>query len=569
MSEESQAYRTARDRLKQALVHILQDENASTWVLERCVDKVSELKTRFPDKVIGLISFDVDKIKEFVFTTAKPLEVQGASAMVKDLERNGWILPSLLRAFRLPQACIVFAGGGTGLLLVPAQAAPDFAQRLAARFMQKTGTGTCSVTWRAFAPHELVIGPNTPTAAIPQLPDGIEGVVASAPAPFMFGHIVRLLADQLREVKEEKAGALFPPLAGYLHRCESCAIEAASMEDRLRLQDIPDRICAHCLLKRRRGRGERHEGTPEETAVSINDIIGQEERGYFAVLYADANNMGQTLFKLQTMTDYALFSQAVAEVMNCTLRDLVRDHRLKSKYQAPVLGGDDLLLLLPAKKVVSVTADLIKQVPGRFEEKATQISGSMAQYLKDITLSIGFVIAPAHFAIRFAVDYAEEALLSAKKGKREKGQDCLDYLVIKDASPLNLSVEQLRKEHFVRQEEGRWALKLTTKPLTVSKFREMLTDIERLRTAGVTRSQLQQVENLLWSESPPSLRLNLRYQWLQVDSWKRFLQQSISNGDALSGIEAWLTQNVLRPTEEGDESESHFLDLLELYEFLE
>lgn len=581
------------EKLVNVLAQSLGDEEAASWVLERRLDRVDQLRERFPERCLALLSFDIDRIKEFVFASAKPLEIQGASAMVKDLEAageagEGRLLRKLLDKQGIPSEAVIFSGGGTGLLLLPDQQAAGFAEALQKGFAEHSGTGTCSVVWQAFAPYELITGPEgspgePKSKSKSNPPAGTELIRVEKEKPIRFGEILRLLADRLREVKEEKAWIASPPLPGWLQRCESCGREAASTEDRLWLGERgeePDRLCGHCKAKRDRGREERKQLEREgrETAISIQDLVEPEERrdkrNYFAVLYGDVNDLGSVLFELESLLDYALFSRAVRKVMAQAVDELVQKFSLRKKYQAPVVGGDDLLLLLPAAKAPHAVRHLLERIPALFQEEAQKIrdqgAEEAARHLEGINISVGFVIVPTHFPIRFAVDYAEELLRSAKKGLQKHGEPCVDYLVLKDASPLSLPVEGLRRAYLER-ETPEWKIRLTRKPVTDSQFVQMLEDAERLRKA-VSRVQLQQVETLLQTASPQEIRLNLRYQWLRLDEWKRFFGSgSGDEGEVLRKAEEWLRDFVLVSPDPNlpNDLETGFLDLLELYDLEE
>jgi len=560
MNRESEEYKKEKKRIIAVLEKITGDGDAASWIVERDVGKAGELKEGFPNKIIALVSFDVDKIKDFVFATSKPIEIQGASVMVSELTDEEGI-KELLRAKGCDESGVLFAGGGTGLVVVPADKAEDVADAIREKFSQQTRTGSCTVVWRAFAPHELISGPEMPSSFdSSKLPKGIATIKGGSRGKVAFGEIFRLLSDQLREAKDEGVNLPFPPLPGIFHRCESCGMEAATELDRIARDEPPERICETCLKKRERGRKRRKElkGSPLQTAQSINDITGTEERSYFAVLHADANNMGRALLEMETMADYALFSRTVRETMDRVTEDIIRKYNLKGRYQAPVIGGDDILLILPAGKVARVVPELMEGVKARFREAAEHIGGKVGGVLSGIGMSVGFVIVPAHFAIRFATDYAEALLRSAKEERAErKDEDYIDYLVVKDASPLNLSISALRRFHF-----RRGTLKLTRKPVRLSEFKEMLEDIARLKKAGVAKSQLHQVEALLMTESPKVARLNICYQWLQIDSWKEFCKLRGCGTDVLRCME---DSKVLVGS--GPDYETGFIDLLELYEF--
>ena len=572
-----------RDRLNRLFFRILGDQEAAAWLTEQRMDKVEELRNRFSEKKVALVSFDVDCIKNFVFETTKPLEIQGASKMVEGMDAEGYIMKDILSSKELGLTFdnILFAGGGTGLMIVPAEQVSALSDKIKARFADKTGTGSCTVTYMVFAPHELVQGPDI-TSTDKAIFSGVDLIAAQDSLPISFGEIMRLLADKLREAKEEKMIFHHSPLPGFIHRCESCGIEAAIENDPIRPEDSQNKICCHCLRKRTKARDERDklEGMPQKTALTINDIADQDKHGYYAVVYADANNMGSILFEMKTMADYALFSLAVTDVLRTTTDDLVIEQKLNGCYQAPIIGGDDIFFIVPAQKAARLTQGLMEKVREGFKKKSneTGITDNLAKRLLDIGMSVGFVIVPAHFVIRYAVDYAEALLCSAKKGRKDKGEDCIDFLVVKDASPLKLAIDELRKSEFRRKAHA-WRVDLTHKPVTVSEFNRMLSCVDALHESGVPQSQLHQIKTFLQQESPKVASMLTRCQIVRVKAWQRF-RDSISRIGCKDVEQKDLTQQdveqivsgmriLCKPDKEIENYESGFLDLMELYEFRE
>lgn len=568
-----------QQNVKQALTHLLGDQEAAVWVLE---GRGVEALRRFPEKGIALVSFDVDRIKEFVLASLRPLEIQGASEIVKDLSRDRPLpwhqppeLPScsvyrILEEEGLGAEHVLFAGGGTGLLIVATDKASRIADTVRSRFAKASEVGSCTVVWRAFSPHELVAGPDLPTPP-PALPPGLRLCRSDTDGACPFGRIVQLLADDLRQAKEERLDPPIAPLPGILRRCDGCGVRAA--EKPWQFEDRSDWLCAPCYHHRQRGRLERRwleKEKPElETAESINDIVGPEaERGYIAVIYADANGMGQMLFAMERMADYALFSQTVTEVFDTVIADIVQGFNLKGRYQAPILGGDDLLLLVPAGKAAEIVASLRERVKAQFSTRADALppaQETVAGLLRQITLSVGFAIVPAHFNIRFSVDYAEALLRRAKEARydSETEMEWVDWMVVKDGSPLSLHIKELRDTVYRRRQEGQWSLDLTARPVPISRFREIVDWIEQLQRHEVPRHQLKALQELLQTQSPEAARLNIRYQWLRVDEWRTgFFKEDPQRGDS------WLREFVL-VEKPGRRFETGFLDLSELYEFRE
>ncbi len=569
-----------KQNAKQALARILGDQDAAVWCLEG--REVESLRRRFSERNIALVSFDVDRIKDLVLASVRPLEIQGASEIVKDLSRDRSLpwrqspeLPScsvyrILQEEGLGAEHVLFAGGGTGLLIVPSEKAPRIADAIRSRFTEASEVGSCTVVWRAFYPHELVAGPDLPPLH-PALPPGIRLCRIDSDGACPFGRIVQLLADDLRQAKEERLDPPIAPLPGILRRCDVCGVRAA--EESWRFEDQTDWLCAPCYHHRQRGRLEREwleKQKPElKTAESISDIAGLEaERGYVAVIYADANGMGQMLFAMGRMADYALFSQTVTEVFDMVITDIVQRFNLKGRYQAPILGGDDLLFLVPAGKAADLVAFLMREVKNQFSARADTLQPAqetVAKLLRQITLSVGFAIVPAHFNIRFSVDYAETLLRRAKEARydSETEMEWVDWMVLKDGSPLSLHIKELRDTVYRRRQEGQWSLDLTSKPVPISRFLAIVEWIEQLQRHEVPRHQLKALQDLLQTQSPQAARLNIRYQWLKVDEWRTgFFGDDPKRGDS------WLREFVL-VEKPGHRFETGFLDLLELYEFRE
>ena len=569
-----------RESIRRILIGILKkDEEAADWIIEG--SEAEGLRGRFAgkEKPLGVVSFDVDRIKEFVFTSTKPLEVHGASEIVNDLTLRDYRkgesgLPAcsvhqILADHSLGDDNVIFAGGGTGLLLVPAEQTEQIAKEIRSRFAKHSQTGSCSIVWRRFYPHELVIGPDSESKQADVLPRGVSLVGGKETSSTGFGSIVRLLADELRQVKEENPATPMPPLPGYVRPCEACGIRAAIEPD----PEQRDWLCSSCAAHRGRGRRERKRLRDHEpdltTAETINDIAGTDEEraGHVAFIHADADGMGQKLSKMTRMEDLALFSRTVSAVIKRAREDLVRKHKLAGRYQAPIVGGDDIFLIVPAAKAVPIASDLMEQLADEFRREAKEFDGEnqrVAEELEDVSISLGFVVVPAHFDIRFSARYAEALLRQAKRGRYLKGEACLDYSVITDGSPLTLELQELRKSIYLR-ESPTWKLRLTGRPITVSRFRQIRQWMEELEAANVPRSQLKIIEDLLHRASPRVARLNIRYQWIRVDAWKRLFKEGQVNKEDQDKMKVWLDELVLH--EIGPRSyESSFVDLIELYD---
>ncbi len=559
-----------RESLLFALNSILGDPEEADWLLAGV--KADELRLRYREKVrpLALVSFDVDKIKDFVFSSAKPLEISGASEMVKDLTRlpqNGIEAPycSVYRVLEeegLSAKNIVFAGGGTGMLIVPAARAEKLASEIRSRFARTSGTGSCTTTWRAFFPHELILGPDI-TDAAPLFP-GVKHPVEGEG----FARVLRLMADELREKKEEKMAAILP-LPGYIARCLSCGIRAATQPDtRAWVEEL---LCESCFGQRERGRVEKNalEGQLLEMAQSIDDIVGEDaERGYVGVIHADADKMGRKLMQMKSIDDLALFSNIVTRTMEDVRTRLIAGHGLSRQYQAPIVGGDDILLIVPAHKTAVMVADLLCKVKEVFASWALQLppgKKELGVILKEITMSVGFVIVPARYHIRFSVDCSENLLAQAKKMSHGGEGGCVDFAVITDGTPLHTEIAVLRERFYTRYSE-KWHLNLTARPLRAPDFEDLLNNI-RLLKKKIAGSQLKILEGFLFSESPEAARMNILYQWIRVADWWDDIF-----GRNHNRMEEWLNRFLLKELSNRNGVRSYcsgITELTELFDFME
>ncbi len=558
-------------QLKSALTDILGDKLA-TLVIERKSPK--KLKEAFQgrEKPLALISFDVDQIKEFVFTSVKPTEIRGASEMVRELTDEESLtdescsIYKLLKDFDLSKDNVIFAGGGNGLLIVPADKAKKIAQEIELRFARRTKIGSCTAIWHPFYPHELLLGPDGGKSQVNDLPKGIS--VVSTPSDggtIPFGKIVQFLGDKLQEAKREKFIPGNFPIPGILKRCSSCRILPAWKEDKFR--EETDFLCEACYAKRQRGREEiRSEEKRFPEAKSINDIVGEhprEGRAYIGVIYADVNNMGGMLSKIDRMENYTAFSRAVTEVMEGAKTKVVTELDLKNKYQSPVVGGDDVLLILPAEKTLTAVSILSQWIEREFEKRGNQRGGSLGEGLKKLRIGVGFVIVPQHFPLKFAVDYAEQLMRKAKELGYSQENSCVDFMVIKEASPLNSEIEDLRRNlYFRRWKKYGATIQLTEKPYPLSDFRGLLEDLGNIKKQ-VPRSQLSLIKSFLENEPPEVARMNIVYQYLRSEDWKNFLDSKYPSRPMNKWIDFFLEEDQNHPRN----FSTRFLDLLEVYDF--
>jgi len=583
---------------------------ASQAARPRLAEATAELFDKPP---VALASFDADRIKDYILATAKLAEMRGASAAVRRrLDRNSvleWLRTGLGQ--REAVSCIVlFAGGGSGLLVTPASLAEKVEKLIEGKFAEETHGGTCTAVSATFWPEELVWGKPMPFGAGGQGLALSGGLWNAGDKPLPFGALVGHLGVRLRRKKMEKfAGTSFTVLPGIVHRCESCGLNPAEMAGEAKDQpaagkagetegpissgkalqrgrQAPEGLCQSCLSKREDGYA-----LARDEAWSIDDVVGKpaenesssEDRGrpgYVAVAHFDANGLGARLESLPTVEAVVEFSLAVSGLFQACRKHVVEtlklsgtpDDKKPGRYQAPLFGGDDLLLILPADKAVGAVTLAMDFLNTGFSEGKSTAGGGARDALTKVSVSCGLVLAPPHFPMSLLFDYAQKMLDSAKDESYRLASRAgpaggpaypatVDYLFLKDSSPLPVSPAEFRERRYALPHElGR---AFAGRPYLYKNFkRDIAPAVGRLNE--VPSAQLSLAVRLL-RQHPSAARLELAHQvYVRADkAWRPLLGQDRSKQWPGLG-EKWL--DFFIDTGEGGLLRSRFLDALELWQ---
>ncbi|MBE6900923.1 MAG: hypothetical protein E7478_00455 [Ruminococcaceae bacterium] len=193
-------------------------------------------------------------------------------------------------------------------------------------------------------------------------------------------------------------------------------------------------MCGGCLHKYMVGREQKeryadeyreylraHGGADKADSIAQMQTVSDISADKVAVIYADGNNMGgiiQGFTKLTDMIDFSAFVKATmpevvySSMQKCGIR----------KFEIVAMGGDDIFMIVPAKKAVEFSLELIKEYNRRFAEKFPSCRS---------TLSVGTCIAKSGTPIKVMLEAAEDKLSDAKeKVKREDCGGSLSYTIL-------------------------------------------------------------------------------------------------------------------------------------------
>ncbi|QZZ23509.1 type III-B CRISPR-associated protein Cas10/Cmr2 [Leptothermofonsia sichuanensis E412] len=302
--------------------------------------------------------------------------------------------------------------------------------------------------------------------------------------------------------------------------------------------------------------------------------------GFVAYIYADGNNMGGYIQKnIKTPEAYQSFSDRVSEATEHSVyRALAQHlslHRLKGiddaetngrdgkwihPFEILTIGGDDVLLMVPAHKALAIAQTLSEQfeqilLAGGPHPPAPSPSppfaggwgkGELCQspspdlgegfrvrdqlrppqdihrYRADgtpvsrcqLSMSVGVLITAEDTPIYYAEKLVSQLLKSAKKKAKQLKKDVMyyggtiDFLVMKSVTMLSSSIEDFRQSGLVI--EGKPKLKLYGAPYTLHEIGGLLKTAKALKEADFPRSQLYQIRSLL-EQGKHTAILNYRY----------------------------------------------------------
>lgn len=469
----------------------------------------------------SLVAFDTDHIKRYVFATDRLTEIRGASSLLDYLNR--------VEMPRLAQDCgaqKVYAHGGSGLFLAPSENAERLCAEVQRAYTECTGGGASitAVSWPA-PEHVSKIGDDD------------------------LAETLALLQWRLQEEKLRAPALLALPSHPFLRVCDACGTGYvdASQPDRY-IPRSPDegkqQYCASCQQKRfRSDRVQRALKAFVDGGDALKDdplwstvIAGLRKMGYdlsshpvrpqdfhvfsnfkgakdyFALIYADANNMGRALEDCHNLLARKALAEKIDRAIStavCTAvaRHLKVDEHLKKRAQPAsgrheavfpfdilLMGGDDLCMVTPA----SVALDVALTLAETFRDETGRDGIDQRR-----TLSVAVVLAPIAYPFGLLQEMAETALKFAKKAgaearsrARSSGQSIddtrINFLIVTGSSSSKFQ-EIYRAEYCKTDELARQEFHATLRPYTPDDLRFLLQVIRHTDSANLGRTKLHQV----------------------------------------------------------------------------
>ncbi|MEH2317511.1 type III-B CRISPR-associated protein Cas10/Cmr2 [Nostoc sp.] len=361
--------------------------------------------------------------------------------------------------------------------------------------------------------------------------------------------------------------------------------------------------------------------------------VSNASNGFIAYIYADGNNMGGYIQKqiktpqkyqefsqdVELATQYAVY-QALAENLHPhTLKGLneeesdLRNGDLIHPFEIITIGGDDILIVVPANKALEISQMIAErfegillkevnlvQVKPQEKEKKCILGNYKLKFNNpfepkkihryqplnakrsecELSTSIGVLITAINTPIYYAKELINQLLKSAKERAKKLKKvgyhgGTVDFLTLKSVTMITSSVKEFREQALTKKSPQN--LKLYATPYTLHELRGLLTSIAALKKAKFSKSQLYQIRSLLERGKHTAI-LNYRYFRVRLKQGKSELENDFEkawcppkNENNGGNLAPWMYDDG---SLEDDKSgyplfETIWRDMVDIYEFVE
>lgn len=522
---------------------------------------------------LALLAFDTPGLQDYVFRVRRPIDVRGGSLQVREFARSDPGRPTkfdeCLQSQGLGSRHVIYAGAGQGLLVTPAHVAAEACAAIENLLARQTHQDLRTVAaWLGVWPRDLGSDP------APALPAPLRDMLGHGRPASRYCATRGALATTLAQRRSQQARLAPPiPAARQEERCDACELNLGAR------QGDGTHVCAACTTRRTFG---GHERRANDEARTFEDIVAGTGHTAMAVIYVDGANFGSLFRGVRSMEQHrslsaaveAAFEQAAQRARSASQQALVvKDDDIgdELRFQTPICGGDDLVLVLPAVVAPAVVETLLDSLEADLDPARN--ATLREAWPKDVApiapgIGVGLAIADTHFPVHFLLGYAKSLMQSAKAALRQAGgeRSAVDFTVLTSGVPLGRTIQATREQYLWRAAQGNEpALRLTERPYTGTRFRDFLRYARALDSALVRgRAQVFALRQELLRGYHTS-RNYWHYQHARAShedaGWLAFRERL---GCDLKHVDELLW----RRTSAGDTWSTRYLDAVELLDFL-
>lgn len=363
------------------------------------------------DIPVRIIKGGTYKIKSYYLENNELMDIRGASSMIS-LVQDGSI-PQLLNE-KLGYDSVVYNGGGNLFALVPADTDVAIGNELEQLAQDMLVTANSAYYISEEVMLSTILGKDY-KKTMAQIEAALEMRKKSkvmydiSPESALIG---RVLLN-----KSVEADVLSEDAMSYCVKCKKRIAKYLRKGKK---------ICGGCLHKVVAGEDQRSRYIDEFNKRTSSNAVPQPtishiDKDDIAIVYADGNNMGGIIQTIDNISQMIDFSEFVKQQMSAIVYDSLAECGTM-KFEIVAMGGDDLFLIVPAKKSLHLASKLVRKYENAFAEKFPGTNS---------TLSVGICIAKPNTPVKVVLESAEDELSKAKKLVRENsGKGSVSFNVL-------------------------------------------------------------------------------------------------------------------------------------------
>ncbi|KAF3889080.1 MULTISPECIES: type III-B CRISPR-associated protein Cas10/Cmr2 [Nostocales] len=352
------------------------------------------------------------------------------------------------------------------------------------------------------------------------------------------------------------------------------------------------------------------DGNPVTEALSLREIGNVSKvKGFVGYIYADGNNMGGYIRnRIRTPQDYRIFSQQVLnatqkavyialkkhlqprQLQNLTDSDISdRNKQWIYPFEIITIGGDDVLLIVPADKALDVAKTLSEEFENQLPDFQLEVSYDSKKVHRyqgtklpkcdrqcELSMSAGVLITAESTPIYYGESLTNQLLKSSKKLAKDLKREykyyggTVDFLALKAVTMIASTIKDFREQGLTKEN-----LKFYAAPYTLYELEGLLETVAALKKAKFPKSQLYQIRSLLERGRRTAI-LNYRYFRVRLQQKEQvhlktmfeetWCQAKSNNGN----LAPWMSKNSNGSTTEPEKTiyETIWRDLVDLHPFV-
>ncbi|HGJ67248.1 TPA: hypothetical protein ENS27_17950, partial [bacterium] len=226
--------------------------NPSSKSRKDLLDELDDFEKKFDlSKPVSLLCADTDKVKSYVFGSAKLPEVRGASIILDELNKSGIEKIFSKDELNVCKECLIYYAGGSVMAIVPSCKAQEICKEIEKMYLNTTKVATITAIAEPFHLYEYCFGLNANNFSCEDFKEmwrksdpkqkkiirNYYDIKADEPSDKDledafektkgFNELTRFMTNRLKVAKQNKESVPYFETGRFLRLCDSCQSKTA------------------------------------------------------------------------------------------------------------------------------------------------------------------------------------------------------------------------------------------------------------------------------------------------------------------------------------------------------